>query len=156
MHAAPPLRMNLAPDRRWQAFTVACTGVAAANLAAWLTSVAEWPGPRVAAAALLAAALASLACLRWVRRLEAPGLLVWDGANWSWSGGEAPVSEGRVRVMIDLGAWMLLRFESAVTLSGNTWLAASRRQAGALWPAWRTALLARLAANGQPAAPDPT
>ena len=156
MHAAPPLRMSLAPDQRWQAFTVACTGAAAANFAAWLASAAEWHGPRVAAAALFAAALASMACLHWVRRREASGLLVWDGAAWSWAIGQAPASEGGVRVMIDLGAWMLLRFEPALSPSRTTWLAASRRQAGALWPVWRATLFARPAVNGLPAAPDPT
>jgi len=157
MHAAPPVRMNLAPDRAWQVFVTLCTSVASANLAAWVALQTQAPTRIAALAALLAAgACAGLLALRWARRRDAVmGVLAWDGLGWHWSPGAAAPCPGDVRVMVDLGAWLLLRFAPMGGGQAVVWLATSRRHAGAAWPAWRAALYARRSGQGLPAAPDP-
>jgi hypothetical protein len=143
MHAAPPVRMTLAPDTMWSGFVALCAGLAAANFAVWTAAVLAWPlGGAVAAAAL--AAVSALALAGWARRHSesAAGELAWDGAAWSWTPASAPPIVGEPRVSIDLGAWILLRFTASASSARVRWLAPSRRQAGAAWPVWRAALFA--------------
>ena len=154
MHAAPPVRMSLAPDRAWLGFVVVCAGAAAANLVAWLAALADAMAATVIAASLLACALGTTLAWRVVRR-HGKGLLNWNGADWSWAPDATAPAAGKLRVMIDLGAWMLLRFAPADAARRATWLAASRRQAAGAWPQWRTALLARRP-NAEPAEPAST
>ena len=149
MHAAPPVRMSLAADPGWHAFIAGCAGAAAANLAAWIASQSQ---PSVAAtagvaltSATLAAALTWRALLRWN---VGSGVLAWDGADWQWSPrhGQTDNSQpasGKLRVMIDLGAWILLRFAPGTSSQAGVWLTVSRRQAGASWPLWRAVLFSR-------------
>jgi hypothetical protein len=50
---------------------------------------------------------------------------------------------GRAVLMLDLGAWMLVRFseqDAAWSWRGVVWLPLSRRAAGGAWPALRVAL----------------
>ena len=158
MHAAPPVRMNLAPDRAWQVFVTLCTSVASANLAAWVALQAQAPTRIAALAALLAAgACAGLLALRWARRRDAVmGVLAWDGLGWHWSPGAAALSPGDVRVMVDLGAWLLLRFAPMGGGQAVVWLAAACHGAAAHWAAWRTALYSPRPGSDPHAALDPT
>jgi len=75
--------------------------------------------------------------------------LSWGGADWQWQTGESQPLVGTVGVMIDLGGWMLLRFESAAASRRVNWLAVSRRQSAGLWPAWRAALYSRRPSEGR-------
>jgi hypothetical protein len=56
--------------------------------------------------------------------------------------------------MIDLGGWMLLRFDAEHGALRSHWLAASRVQHGAAWHALRTAVYARTGALNLPAPPQ--
>jgi hypothetical protein len=144
MHAAPPVRIETAPDRAWRCFVSASAGAAAASLVAWVAMLRGMTGTDAAWLAMLAAA--SVAPVAWWagrRRESRAGALVWDGAAWAWAPERGEAATGELRVMIDLGAWMLLRFAPAGARHGALWRAASRRQAPALWPAWRAALHAR-------------
>jgi len=162
MHAAPPVRMSLAPDAAWRTFATACAGAAAGNLAAWIGSQANRPAAEVAVLALLAAALA--AALAWcsLRRGNAGrGILSWDGAAWQWAPGQAQPgdsqpSPGELRVMVDLGGWILLRFVPGASAQRVNWMVASRRQGGAQWPLWRAALFSRRPSAASTAAADPS
>ncbi len=157
MHAAPPVRMSLAPDRAWHAIVTLCASAAGANLAAWAALQAQASLQIAAVAALLAGACAGLLASRSVRRRSAAtAVLVWDGATWYGSPGVSAPSAGEVRVMIDLGVWLLLRFAPTLPEQPAAWLATSRRHAGALWPAWRAALYSRRPSPDRPSAPDPT
>jgi hypothetical protein len=72
----------------------------------------------------------------------APQQLAWDGGRWSLQvGNGGPPQPGRALPMLDLGEWMLVRFDHADR--GRRWLALSRRDAPAGWPALRAALYAR-------------
>jgi hypothetical protein len=144
MHAAPPVRISLTPDRAWRAAPSVMAGVASANLAAWLAALAELSVPVTAGLALLAAALAVAVGGSFPQRhASTAGVLGFDGAVWQWSGTDSTPLVGTVRVTIDLGAWLLLRFEPGTPPRRAIWLAASRRAAGTLWPAWRAALYSR-------------
>lgn len=149
MHAAPPVRVSLAPDAACLTIVIGCAAAASANVAAWLGSLAQRSAPEIAALALLGAGLA--AALAWPamrRGFAGQGVLAWDGAVWQWAPDEAqslqpnrpPPTTGELRVMIDLGAWILLRFEPSEPGQRARWITVSRQQGRALWPLWRAAL----------------
>lgn len=142
MHTAPPVRMSLVVDSGWQAFSTLAAAIAAANFAAWLSQHARWPAATTAVIAIAAALVAAACAHAGLRRVISGGVLAWDSAQWSWAaGGEAPCA-GNARVMLDLDAWLLLRFEPAAPRPAR-WLVATRGMAGAAWPAWRAALYSR-------------
>jgi hypothetical protein len=155
MHAAPPVRMSLAPDRAWQYFIALCAGAAGANVAAWAALHAQLPAPMVIVAMTAATATSAILASVWAQRSAATGVLAWDGGSWQWSSGAAAPVAGDLRVMIDLGGWMLLRFAPLAPEEAVAWCVASRRHAGALWSAWRAALHARRPGDDPAASPDP-
>jgi len=156
MHAAPPVRMSLANGVAWDRFVISSACLAAANLGAWAASWGQASTLTVAMAALVAAGAASgLAALALRRRGTTRGALAWDGASWQWSPAAADPCAGEVHVMVDLGAWILLRFTPTAPTAAAAWLGASRRDAAAMWPAWRAALYSRRPGNDLPAATDP-
>jgi hypothetical protein len=142
MHTAPPVRMSLVADSGWQAFSTLAAAIAAANFAAWLSQHARWPAAVTAVAAIAAALVAAVCAHAGLRRVISGGVLAWDSAQWSWAAGEEPPCAGNARVMLDLDAWLLLRFEPAAPRPAR-WLVATRGMAGAAWPAWRAALYSR-------------
>jgi len=157
MHAAPPVRMSLAPGGAWHAAWVLVAAGAGASMAAWVSSQAYASHAVVAASALCAGALAAgwaFCALRSGR--SAPAVLAWDGAVWQWSSGESPPVPGESRVMIDLDTWLLLRFKPSAPGRRVAWLAVSRRHAGPAWPAWRAALYARRPGGVRPMGAGPT
>ena len=141
MHAPPPVRMSLAPDRAWHAAIALSAAVAGANLAAWGVLHAQASLAVTATVALVAAAVVAWSAWWWLRGSGA-GVLAWDGAVWQWSAEAVPPRPTELRVMIDLGGWLLLRLALAAPAQRVVWLVASRRGAGALWPVWRAALYA--------------
>ena len=141
MHAPPPVRMSLEPDRGWHAAIALSAAVAGANLAAWGALHAQASLAVTTTVALLVTAMA--VWLAWRRlRVSGAGVLAWDGTVWQWSAEAVPPRPAELRVMIDLGGWLLLRLALAVPAQPVVWLVASRRGAGALWPVWRAALYA--------------
>ncbi len=155
MHAAPPVRMSLAPDVRWRGFVVLCAGLAAANAVAWIAAALRWPAVTGFAIAALAAMFAIAGAAWALRRGQAgAGVLNWDGAAWSWAPGSAQPIAGEPHVTIDLGAWMLVLFTPIEQSAQARWLALSRRQAAAAWPLWRAALFSpRPSPESAPAEP---
>lgn len=136
MRAAPAVQVTLAPDRAWSVFVRAVGAAALAGLAASAGMRAGWPAPAAAACAMLGALVGAWAAGRW---LAPPyvGTLSWDGKTWAWQGaGEsAPQPVAEVRVVIDLGPWMLLRLRSPAR-----WLPLAEHRAGAAWHALRAAV----------------
>jgi hypothetical protein len=84
-----------------------------------------------------------------------PVSLRWDGRDWHLGApnlaGHEPVA-GVLRMSVDLGAWMLLRFEpaSAGAVVRPVWLPAQRRGLETQWHALRCAI------HSPRAAPDST
>jgi hypothetical protein len=145
VHAAPPVRVTLGRSGGWVAFTAYVGGLAAANLSAWLALQAGLSAgvPWIGLAAGVSGALVTAA---WAWQRQAPGTLDWDGLRWQWAG-----RDGDVRVEIDLGRWMLLRFSAES--ARHRWIALSRRQAEGPWPALRAALYSRRPADPSSDAP---
>jgi hypothetical protein len=103
--------------------------------------VASWLWPAfvgiAAAGGGIAAALAG-----WRAARPLPRTLVWDGAAWSVREADGTVLAGTPRVMMDLGAFMLLRFDRAEPTRERRrlWLPLSRRSAPAAWHGLRAVL----------------
>ena len=143
MRASPAFQVVLARFGvwRWAVLGFALSG--ACVMAAWLVSQpASAPAATCWLTALLALGLlvlgASSSCMR-------PVSLRWDGQLWHLgppaSAGHEP-HDGELRVLIDLGPWMLLRFEPADSTWRRraTWLPVQRRGLESQWHALRCAV----------------
>jgi hypothetical protein len=136
VHAAPPVRVSLGRSAGWMVFVCLCIGFAAANVAAWVLLRNEAPVAMALVSGLVAAALAA-----WrMQRSPMPADLNWDGSQWQWQG-----LAGDVHVALDLGPWILLRFDPIV--GRRRWIAASRACTVGPWAALRAALYARRPAD---------
>jgi hypothetical protein len=139
VHAAPPVRVTLGRSVGWVVFNAVVAGAALANLAAWgleHLGRSAWPAVPIGLAAAVAAG--------WrVWRAGAPGALHWDGGSWQFGG-----LDGDVTPMLDLNAWLLLRFDPVA--GRRRWIAASRASSQGPWAALRAALY-----SSRPAADPP-
>jgi hypothetical protein len=144
VHAAPPVRVDLGRGRGWPVFVGFCAGAAVGNTSAWwlLREEAASPLP----VGLLAGVVAGLIAFWTCYRAQAVGVLQWDGAQWQWRG-----AAGQAHVTIDLGGWLLLRFEPQDGL--RQWIAAAQGQADGPWPALRAALYSSRSADPLDAPP---
>ena len=141
MHVAPPVRMGLVPNQAWHWGVTVLVAFASASVTAWVAAYGEVAYGYIAIAALSVAGGSGAAAWLTINRHDATTcVLTWDGATWQLVQGAAAPCVGDVAVMIDLGAWMLLRFAPAAQGHGTVWKAVSRSTAGPLWPAWRAAL----------------
>ena len=130
MHAPPAVRVTLAPDRWWIAFSASIAALAAGNLAAWLAPT--WM-------AVLPTALAGSLGAAWIARRRSPqGALAWDGQTWLWVVGGCEPLAGDATVAIDLDRWMLLVFASG--RGARRWVALSRGAQAGAWSPLRAAL----------------
>jgi hypothetical protein len=128
MRSAPAVQVVVVPHRGWRAVQSFLYAATAAVVAAWAGARLGWPA--------VAAAGAAAAVLAWWRTGSESRPLRWDGRQWQLDG-----VSGAVAVMIDLGAWMLLRFEGTAGAPA-AWLALSRAEGAADWHGLRTALYA--------------
>jgi hypothetical protein len=138
MHAAPSVRVRLGRAWGWPLFCGVTAGLAGANLTAW--AMLRWEMRPVLAAALAVGLLAAAVAMCWAQRAQAEGDLSWDGAQWQWHS-----AAGQVQVALDLGHWLLLRFDT--NDGSRRWLAASRGATAGPWPALRAALYSRRPAD---------
>jgi len=130
MHAPPPVRVTVAPDRAWIGVCAVLASIASGNLAAWFAPAWMFVAPAALAGAVVAA---------WLARRRGPrGALAWDGQVWQWEpAGREPVA-GEATVSIDLDRWMLLAFTPEQ--GERRWLALSRRSHAGAWSPLRAAL----------------
>ncbi len=131
MRAAPATQAWTCTTGPWRAFQVGLHALAAAVVAAWAASHLWGNG---AAAAAAAAAGLGAAALAWRWPVAEPCRLGWDGSTWRLQPARGEAISGQVRLMIDLGGWMLVRFSP-----GARWLPLARAGA-ADWQAMRVAL----------------
>ena len=125
------MRVSLGRSAGWIASVAVCAGFATTNLAAWLLLHND---ASLSAAAVLGPLIAALTAWH-LHRAHTTADLNWNGAEWQWQG-----LAGQARVMLDLDAWMLLRFDPFQ--GRRRWIAASRHSAIGPWPALRAALYA--------------
>ena len=154
MRAAPAVVVDVKPSAHWRATLLVLAGAACASTAVW-----AWQrgGP---AAALVFAMVAALAVtvLRSAWRMPVQRLR-WDGQGW-WLAVAVPATEtpGRLHVALDLGAWLLLRFQPAPDAGARRarWLPLQRRGLEADWHALRCALYSPRPAAPAPAGTEPS
>jgi hypothetical protein len=120
----------------WRALRVGLLAAAAAALAAWSLGHAGWP----VAWALVVPVVAALAAWPLVRAV--PVSLAWDGQRWT-----ADAVAGRLDVMIDTGAALLLRLRPDARRLTSRWIAVTAREAGPALHALRAAAYARAPAS---------
>jgi hypothetical protein len=143
MHTAPAVHLSLEADTPWRVGLCLLCATAAATPAAWL---ALWlQAPPLGALGVAALAALPALVLPWRRAVPDAAALAWDGAQWwLYPRGQAQPQAGRVRLMMDLGLWLLLRFAPlpapAPAVPGVRWLALSQSRHGSHWHALRCAL----------------
>lgn len=148
-----PFSILLTPGWSWRAAVALLATASAATVISWwlLVPAASGVAVGVAVSAAVVAVVASAASLWRAGR----GVLSFDGRAW-WltrRPGEEPIA-GAARVAIDLGSFLLLRFEP-LHRSGMAWLPVDSNTARSDWHALRAAVYsARLdagsAAGGAP------
>jgi hypothetical protein len=134
----------------WTSATRAFAACCATGLLTW--AALHHLNGRDASMAWLATGLtaASLAAMVWMLCQPVPqGRLVWNTQDWIWHASESPCAQslepgrsGLARIALDLGDWVLLRFDNHVTTAGETpiWLPLTRARAGGNWHALHCAL----------------
>jgi hypothetical protein len=143
MRASPAFQVTVRRFGVWQAALLSLLAITSAALLAWLASPDSavppgWRALAVAAGAIILAVAAPL-----LRR--SPFSLRWDTQRWNLgpasSAGEEPW-QGKLAVAIDLGGWMLLRFEQdgEPIRRPIRWLPVQRRGLEAQWHALRCAV----------------
>jgi len=157
MRASPAFQVVLDRFGVWRALVRVAALMGAGVMAAWLVS--QPPSmPAVVRACVVIAALALL----WLGASAArvpPVSVRWDGQLWHLgppeSAGHEP-DNGDLRVVLDLGPWMLLRFEPAESTwrVPATWLPAQRRGLEPQWHALRCSVYSPRPQPGSDAAAD--
>ena len=152
MRAPPPARALSTSAGTWLGLQKLLFAASAAVAVYWAGAHLGVPGPGLPLASLIFGGVVAAVAGRVLA--EPPTLLAWDGAAWSVDVAGAGLRPGRPLLMLDLGGWMLVRFDPEGSASGRQarWLPLSRRDAGAAWPALRVALHQDRAAVG-PASP---
>ena len=132
MRAAPAVSVQAGRSPGWRTVQTALAAWAATALAAWVLGHLQQPFWPALTLVPLAAAWA------WRAGRQPPVALVWDGQSWSADG-----QTGVLEVMIDLGAWLLLRLRSAEAGRRTRWIPVSRADAGPAFHALRAAVYCR-------------
>jgi len=143
LRSAPPLQITLTADRPWLVFVTSLCLCTMGIVSLWLHS--HWPfrtHQQAALCLLVWVAAAALSLRAWKQRRSPTGLLRWDAQNW-WYRGQA----GQVTVMLDLGRWLLLRFDPltgeptpAQTPARVHWFPVSRSTLSEHWHSLRCAV----------------
>ena len=129
MRAAPAVSVTCNRAGAWRGFLALIPALAAAALVAWALGHLQRPAWPAFLVALPVAAL--------VWRQARPELLTlaWDGQHWRADG-----CPGHLRLMIDLGSWMLLRLRPDEPARRAIWIPVSAADAGATQHALRAAV----------------
>jgi len=139
MRTAPAVQVVVAGQGVWRWVQAGLFAVTAMLLAVWLLRLAGWAGMSVAGVSATVGWLAG--ALVWWRLSGPLQGLRWDGTEWQLDIASGAALAGQAAVMIDLGGWMLLRFQ-AVAGRPVFWLPVSRRRSPHEWHGLRAALFA--------------
>jgi hypothetical protein len=133
VRTAPPVSVRCSGGAAWHASRAGLPALAAGALAAWALGHTGWPAYPALAVVLLAAGVA------WRPTQPSPVSLAWDGQRWQADG-----TPGALSVMIDAGAFFLLRLQPEGRRMGSRWIAVTAREAGPAMHALRAAAYARV------------
>jgi len=154
MRASPAFQITIERFGVWHAVVAALLLAAAGALGAWLMSIDDGVAPALRVGAAIAGAAALALCASLLRRR--PTSLRWDTQAWhlgpAASRSDEP-SRGRLVVAMDLGGWMLLKFEHDVAqgVPRRSWLPVQRRGLESQWHALRCAVYSARPAEGRDA-----
>ena len=143
MRAAPAIQVLLRQFGVWQAAIFLVLLVAELSLGLWL--VGREAQDLLHQVATLAGA-AALLPLAWSLARTRAVQLRWDGQGWTLQAAPPPPGNvptpGDITVAVDLGLWMLLRFQpqAASRWSLPLWLPVQRRGIEAQWHGLRCAI----------------
>ena len=150
MRAAPAVQVSVTRFGVWRAAVRCVAAIALLTTGAWLASHGLARGWAAALPASIAAAAACLATL-WLAHALArtrPFDLGWDGQTWQLrcepsTPANDPVP-GELRVAVDLGGWLLLRFQPERSIVRGAapprWLPIQRHGLESTWHALRCAV----------------
>ncbi len=135
MHNAPAASFPVSNNRMGVIVVSAVWSMAVVVVGAWLLhAVAD----SVTLVALAATTVLAAVSIMLARRPVGPGMLRWDGKDWSWLRGDT-TTVGRLIPALDLQALMLLRFAPE---SGRAfWLWTGRGNTSLQWDAFRRAVV---------------
>ena len=158
MRASPAFQVVLDRFGLWRWAVIVCALSGAAALVAWL---AWQPAPPLPAPFQWITVAVAFLLLTWgaASARVRPVSLRWDGQLWHLgppaSAGHEPRT-GALRVLVDLGPWMLLRFVPADSTwrRGAIWLPVQRRGLESQWHALRCAVHSPRPQSGADAAAD--
>lgn len=132
MRAAPAIQVQCSGGAGWRLVQALVMALAATASTAWVLGLVRWP----LLAALGVAPVVFV--LAWRRARPALRTLSWDGQRWLLDGWE-----GGVCVMMDLGGWLLLRFDPTAPAARRHWVPVSRSDAGPALHGLRAAVYCR-------------
>lgn len=147
MRAPAPVQHPVASGGLWWAAWQGLALVSAAAVLAWLANAWQ-QGEPLWSLGLVAGLTAGLLfwSLTGLRALQAWQALVWDGQNWHLRSRTGQCFTGRVRVVLDLGPWMLLHWQAeAGQAGGSLHLPLARVDGPQGWQRLRQAVHARTA-----------
>lgn len=116
MQAAPAVAIDAGDGGLWRGLVATLAGLAAAVVLGWALQwaaalLASSPAGIWAGWVLAVAGGIAVAFVAWWQGRPVPARLVWDASQWSWQEQGRPPVAGRPCVVVDLGVWMLLRFD---------------------------------------------
>ena len=152
MRASPAFQISIVRFGVWRAVVAMAVVLATSSLAAWW-SAHDAPGGVLALAGLVA--LAAIPGGAGLLRCP-PVSLRWDTQRWHLGPASAPGEEpesGNLAIALDLGAWMLLKFES--DQRRVAWLPVQRHGLEAQWHALRCAVYCARSGSGPLAGQNP-
>ena len=160
MHASPAFHVIVRRYGIWRAVVIALVAMTAAVLIAWLVSRDEFT-PLALRASVAVVGVGLIIAAAQLTRLDAMSLR-WDTQCWhlgpASTAGDEP-STGQLVVAIDLGGWMLLRFDDAAAASSarkrTRWLPVQRRGLEREWHALRCAVYCARPVSGNDAGLNP-
>ena len=130
MRAPPAVAVRCTGGWPWRLLNIALPTLAAGVVATWVLLQLDAPAAP--------AAIGAVAVLLLAWRLSRPRqrVLQWDGQRWTVDG-----VPGRLQLMVDLGAFMLLRLRPEQ--GRGPWTAVTAAEAGAAWHGLRAAVYSR-------------
>ena len=153
MQTASAVQVTVQRFGVWNTVLCLISATALSVVAAWLVTrddeLPGWSGMLLTASALVGV-LGGVDLLR--RR---PIVLRWDAQRWHVTDpclGAGPIEVSELRVVLDLGGWMLLRFrgDAPPTALRRGWIPVQRRGIEPHWHALRCAVYAHGAAQVRP------
>ena len=157
MQAAPAVQVHLHRFAAWNTLVICMSAAATAACGAWFFARGDdlpaWSGGLIAGSLFFALRGA------WVSTRRERVRLRWDSQHWFLDESEGRTEEVgplQVQVMVDAGAWLLLKLipQAGVIVPSSRWLPVQRRGIEDQWHALRCAAYSPRADSAKPVGLD--